>query len=254
MPSRDSSTSKLVLTISAAAGSLIVLAAVALMVWPSDPADSAPAFVRDQPDGETLGWVTKVEGSTIHVNSGPFGGGVVPLLVTRKTRITVGSKEGWFEDIRPGGQVKVLYDVTQGRRFARSVELLVEEGSRRVLQVDPRVKSATGAATAERVPAAAKESAPTESASVAAREARPPAKSGPARPPVVPEASRNRVPTTTVRNGGSAFDGARAAESARPIVTMPAPTPTRSGELGRNSTGSGTTDGSEAVDWLLKHR
>src|SRR5262245_61629543 len=98
MPSRGSSTSRLVLTVSAAAGSLIALAAVALMVWPSDLADSAPALVRDQPDGETLGWVAKVEGSTIHVNSGPFGGGVVPVVVTRNTRITVGSKEGWFED------------------------------------------------------------------------------------------------------------------------------------------------------------
>ena len=75
--------------------------------------------------------MSKVESNTIHVNSGPFGGGVVPLVVTKATRITVGAKEGWFEDIRPGGQVKVAYELYHGRRFARSVELLVDEGAKR---------------------------------------------------------------------------------------------------------------------------
>ena len=119
------------LSIGAAVGSIALLAAVVLMLWPPDPGDYAFTPDRDRPDGETMGWVSKVEANTIHVNSGPFGGGVVPLVVTKTTRITVGTKDGWFEDIRPGGQVKVAYEMYHGRRFARSVELLVDEGSRR---------------------------------------------------------------------------------------------------------------------------
>jgi hypothetical protein len=120
------------LTIGAAAGGLAVLAAVVLMLWPPDPTDYTFTSGREQADGETVGWVSKVESNTIHVNPGPFGGGVVPLVVTKATRITVGgAKEGWFEDIRPGGQVKVAYELYQGRRFARSVELLVDEGAKR---------------------------------------------------------------------------------------------------------------------------
>ena len=91
------------LSLAAAVGSIALLAVVIFMLWPADPLDTATAD-RDQVDGETIGWISKVEANTIHVNSGPFGGGVLPLLVTRNTRIMVGSKEGWFEDIRPGAR------------------------------------------------------------------------------------------------------------------------------------------------------
>ncbi|HJR03699.1 MAG TPA: hypothetical protein VKA83_18825, partial [Methylomirabilota bacterium] len=139
------------LSIGAAAGSLALLAAVVLMLWPPDPGDYAFTPGRDRPDGETVGWVSKVESNTIHVNSGPFGGGVVPLVVTKTTRITVGAKDGWFEDIRPGGQVKVAYELYHGRRFARSVELLVDEGSRRPVPASSPIRgTANAAAPAER--------------------------------------------------------------------------------------------------------
>jgi len=118
------------LSLAAAVGSIALLAVVIFMLWPADPSDTAMAD-RDQVDGEAIGWISKVEANTIHVNSGPFGGGVLPLLVTRNTRIMVGSKEGWFEDIRPGGQVKVVYQIAHGKRLARTVELLVDEGPRR---------------------------------------------------------------------------------------------------------------------------
>lgn len=143
------------LSIGAAAGSLALLAAVVLMLWPPDPGEYAFTPGRGRPDGETVGWVSKVESNTIHVNSGPFGGGVVPLVVTKTTRITVGSKDGWFEDIRPGGQVKVAYELYHGRRFARSVELLVDEGSRRPATTSSPVRGTANAAApapAERVP------------------------------------------------------------------------------------------------------
>lgn len=89
MPSKGFSTNKRTLIGSVAAGGLALLAA-AVFLWPSDPADRVPLPPRRvQSDGETVGWVSKLEGSTIHVNSGPFGGGVVALVVTRNTRITI---------------------------------------------------------------------------------------------------------------------------------------------------------------------
>jgi hypothetical protein len=170
------------LSIGAAAGSLALLAAVVLMLWPPDPGDYAFTPGRDRPDGETVGWVSKVESNTIHVNSGPFGGGVVPLVVTKTTRITVGSKDGWFEDIRPGGQVKVAYELYHGRRFARSVELLVDEGSRRPVPASsPMRGTANAAAPAERAspapdarPAQAPVSTPAPTPKIAAPVAPPP--------------------------------------------------------------------------------
>jgi hypothetical protein len=141
-------------TIAAGAGSLAVLVAVVLMLWPPEPGEDGFTAGRDDSDGETIGWVSKVEANTIHVNSGPFGGGVVPLVVTRSTRIRSGAKEGWFEDIRPGGQVKVAYKLHEGRRFARSVDLLVEEGPRRPVRALPQLKSPASAPTpAERAKA-----------------------------------------------------------------------------------------------------
>jgi hypothetical protein len=142
-------------TLVAGAGSLAVLVAVVLMLWPPEPGEDVFTAGGDDSDGETVGWVSKVEANVIHVNSGPFGGGVVPLVVTKSTRIRSGAKEGWFEDIRPGGQVKVAYRLHQGRRFARSVDLLVEEGPRRPVRALPQIKgSASAPASAERSKAA----------------------------------------------------------------------------------------------------
>ncbi|MGH7417802.1 MAG: hypothetical protein ACREKB_08510, partial [Candidatus Rokuibacteriota bacterium] len=140
------------LTIGAAAGSLVLLAAVVFILWPSDLMDQTSTG-QVQPDGETVGWVSKVEGNRIHVNAGPFGGGVVPLEVTKHTRITAGAKEGWFEDIRLGGQVKVGYELYNGRRLARTVELLVDDGPRRPIRTEPRVKSTGAGPATERMPA-----------------------------------------------------------------------------------------------------
>jgi hypothetical protein len=229
-----------------------------------------------------MGWVSKVESSTIYVNSGPFGGGVVPLLVTRNTRVMVGAKEGWFEDIRPGGQVKVAYDVFEGRRMARTVELLVDEGARRVTGSHPRPKGPTAspepapaAATSQvdekpalvdkpavvdkpaeppartaastRPPAAVATEKPA--ASTAAREVRAAAKPEPSRTPVA-ETERSR--TAAAARSGVAHEIVRPPDtSASPASTIP--TTLRSPEPRRTPEGGGgVTDGSDAVDWLLK--
>jgi hypothetical protein len=258
-----------------------VLLAATVFMWPSDPADYAVPR-HAQPDGETVGWVSKVESSTIYVNSGPFGGGVVPLVVTRNTRVTVGSKEGWFEDIRPGGQVKVAYDMFEGRRMARAVEILVEEGARRVTGTQTRPKGATAAASVERVPAARNQTeerpatvdkavlpAPSTVPTVkppAAVSTEKPSGSPPAparevltapkpEPPrtAAAETERNRTPATAARNGGATHETARPRDTSPwPTATMPATL--RSPEPRRSPESAGTTDGSEAVDWLLKQR
>jgi hypothetical protein len=278
------------LSIGAAAGSLALLAAVVLMLWPPEPAEYEFTAAREQtPDGETVGWVSKVESNTIHVNSGPFGGGVVPLVVTKATRITVGAKEGWFEDIRPGGQVKVAYELYHGRRFARSVELLVDEGARRppgrgstpvkstadaaavtgAPDARPAPKAAPSAPVAPAAPPAPVVVAPTPAPKPAAAVAKPapapeirpaprpePAPVPPRPQPVETVPPPQRASTTTPpRNVVAPENSARAAEPARPVEAVRPPTPAapRPVEPAR-SADSEATDGSAAVDWLLKNR
>jgi hypothetical protein len=182
----------------------VLLATVVFMLWPSDPVDQTFSG-REQSDGETVGWVSKVEGNRIHVNAGPFGGGVVPLEVTTRTRITAGAKEGWFEDIRLGGQVKVGYEVYNGRRLARTVELLVDDGPRRPIRTEPRVKSTGAGPATERVPAkpsVATTTTPDARPAPTAKAAEPP----PATPPAVKTKAPEPVPAPP------------------PVVTPPAPT------------------------------
>jgi len=277
------------LSIGAAAGSLALLAAVVLMLWPPDPGDYAFTPGRDRPDGETVGWVSKVESNTIHVNSGPFGGGVVPLVVTKSTRITVGAKDGWFEDIRPGGQVKVAYELYHGRRFARSVELLVDEGSRRPVRSTPQLKgpadapappervTSAPAPDARPVPAPAMPVAPPPPVVVAPAPAPRPAPAAAAKPapeirpaprpepglaPVRPQAVEIVPPpqrasaTPPTRNVSAPENGSRAPEPARAVETVrpPAPAAARPVEPARGADSGEATDGSAAVDWLLRSR
>ena len=268
------------LTIGAAAGSLALLAAVVLMLWPPDPTDYTFTSGREQADGETVGWVSKVEANTIHVNSGPFGGGVVPLVVTKATRITVGgAKEGWFEDIRPGGQVKVAYELYHGRRFARSVELLVDEGAKRPVRTTQQLKSTAGTPAPDARPAPAPKAAepapaapvvvapaPGSRPATAAKPAplpeippapRPEAAPAPVKPQTVESVPPPRAATTpSTRNVSAPENGSRTPEPARAVesVRSSAPAPSRPAEPASAAEGGETTDGSAAVDWLLKTR
>ena len=269
------------LSIGAAAGSLALLAAVVFMLWPPDPWRLRVHAGLDQADGETVGWVSKVEANTIHVNSGPFGGGVVPLVVTKNTKITVGSKEGWFEDIRPGGQVKVVYQLTHGKRLARTVELLVDEGPRRPVRAGAaREERGRGAAPAERVPTKALAGSPPAPepraletlparppVAAAAPPAGPPAKPAlPAQPEVRPaarpeparaqatEPAPPRASSTNGRGTAPADKGGRTPDAAPPQpAAQSTPVAGRPAEPPRAAEGD-STDGAAAVDWLLKGR
>jgi hypothetical protein len=239
---------------------LTILVAAVLMLWPSDPTDYTFTSGRDQSDGETIGWVSKVESNTIHVNSGPFGGGVVPLVVTKGTRITVGTKEGWFEDIRPGGQVKVAYELHQGRRFARSVELLVDEGTRRSVRSPLQLKSTAGTPPpAPATPAVAKPAVtpPAEVRPVPRPEAAAPIPAPARAQPAEIAATPTRPPTLTpTRNVSAPESASRALEPGRPAEAPrpPAPAAPRPAEPARSPDGGEASDGSAAVDWLLKDR
>ena len=261
-------------TFAAAAGSLLLLAVVVYMLWPSDPTGYALTFGREQTDGETVGWVSKVQDNTIHVSSGPFGGGVVPLLVTRNTRITIGSKEAWFEDIRPGGQVKVAYEISHGKRLARTVELLVEEGARSPVRPE-RLKSTVGGVGTDRAAtrtSAADASPGTDARPIPIAPEPAPATSPDATPP--PAASSRgsaRASRQTVQTRPAPLASPEARPTARPESTRiqaetpapprvpaspgpPAPTPARPSETARTPESGDVTDGSAAVDWLLKGR
>jgi hypothetical protein len=248
------------LSLAAIVGSLTLLAVVIFMLWPPDPSDTAGL---DQVDGETVGWVSKVEANTIHVSSGPFGGGVVPLLVTKNTKITVGSKEGWFEDIRPGGQVKVVYQITHGKRLARTVELLVDEGPRRPVRPEPRVKSVAGGATAERVPTKALAGSPPAPEPRALETTKPALPTGPevhpaARPePARAQATEPALPRASSTNGRGAAPADKGNRT--PDATLPQPATQSTPVAGRpaeppRATEGDSTDGAAAVDWLLKGR
>jgi len=114
------------LTIGAAAGSLVLLAAVVFMLWPSDPMEQASTG-REQSDGETVGWVSKVEGNRIHVNAGPFGGGVVPLEVTKHAVLAGGVICGWrVPSGTAGKQLVIVVTVhSEGKTASRTFRAVI---------------------------------------------------------------------------------------------------------------------------------
>jgi hypothetical protein len=145
------------------------------------------------------------------------------------------------------------------------VELLVEEGPKRPIRPETRVKSASGAAGADRVPARTAVTSGPPNAEPKPIEAvsKPPAVTPPAAAPTETRApARVERPhaqaaepsgprSTTPASRPSAENGARSAEPAR--SQSPVPPPARASETPRPADGDGT-DGAAAVDWLLKSR
>src|SRR5262245_16873374 len=122
--------------VAAGLGSLALLAGAGMLVLRlAQPPENQFDPSRD-PAGEVAGRVAKVESGTILVNSEQPGGGLVPLVLTRDTMIMVGSTAGWPTDIRPGGQIKVVYDLYEGKRLARSVQVITESSPRRTVSSD----------------------------------------------------------------------------------------------------------------------
>jgi hypothetical protein len=280
------------LVVVAGIGSLALIAgAVMLVLRLAQPPENTIDPTRD-PAGEVAGRVAKIESGTILVSSESPGSGLVPLVLTRDTTIMVGSTAGWPTDIRPGGQIKVVYDLYEGKRLARSVQVLPDQPARRAAPADlplrPTVTQQPADPPKSTRPVAA-EKAPVEPAKPPAAEPkrRPelpaPSKSAPAvtAPAASPTPASQTAVTPSPGAPGepmpkassappTAPPPATAAPEAPPAPAPPAPAPTvaapsapapprptpppvRTQEPAR-SPDSDATDGSAAVDWLLKGR
>lgn len=246
----------------AAVGSLALLAGAVMLVLRMAQPTEYPVDLSRAPDGEIVGRVARVEPGTILVNSEPPGSGAVPVMVTKDTRIMVGSTDGWINDVRPGGQIKVAYDLYEGKKLARSVEVLAEQGARRLAPVEPPPKGAASQKPAELPPAAPPAAATSTLKPVA------PAKPTPAplpqveTPPPAPRAERSRAarskaPTPTPSTPAPPTPAPQAPDLpavALPTSPPPAPeAPVRAQEPARPPEPE-SSDGSAAVDWLLKGR
>ena len=209
---------------------MLLAGAVMLVLRLAQPTEYPVDLARD-PDGEIVGRVAKVEPGTILLTSEPPGSGVVPVVVTKDTRIMLGTIEGWMNDVRAGGQIKVAYDLYEGRKVARVVEVLPEQGARRLPPVEAPAKSPAPVAAPPVVAAPAIKPvapAPPTPAPVPPRVALPktvtpapaaPAPPTPEAPPARPQAEPRRVaqPKSTPPPA--------ATPAPPPVVPVPAPPP-----------------------------
>jgi hypothetical protein len=248
----------------AAVGSLALLAGAVMLVLRLAQPTEYPVDRSRDPDGEIVGRVAKVEPGAILLTSEPPGSGVVPIVVTKDTRIMLGTIEGWMNDVRTGGQIKVAYDLYEGKKLARVVEVLPEQGARPVPAPQVEAPAARPKAEPPRValpkamtPIPAAPAAPTpapeapaprpkaEPPRVAQPKATPPPPATPAPPPpVVPAPARVAplpAPPPVVVTPPPPAPVAPATAPPRPAPPTPAPEPD-------------SADGSAAVDWLLKGR
>jgi hypothetical protein len=124
------------LVVVAGIGSLALIAGAVMLVFRQAQPSENPIDRSRDPAGEVAGRVAKIESGTILVSSESPRSGLVPLVLTRDTMIMVGSTAGWPTDIRPGGQIKVVYDLYEGKRLARSVQVLTEQPARGAAPAD----------------------------------------------------------------------------------------------------------------------
>jgi hypothetical protein len=253
----------------AAVGSLALLAGAVMLVLRLAQPTEYPVDRSRDPDGEIVGRGAKVEPGAILLTSEPPGSGVVPVVVTKDTRIMLGTIEGWMNDVRAGGQIKVAYDPYEGKKLARVVEVLPEQGARPAPVPQPEAPAPRPKAEPPLValpkaltPIPATPAAPTpapeppalrpkpERPRVAQSKATPPPPATPAPPPpVVPAPARVAplaapppvVVTPPPPAPAAPTPVAPAAVPPRPAPPTPAPEPD-------------STDGSAAVDWFLKGR
>ena len=215
----------------------VLAGAVLLVLRLAQPPDY-PLSGRS-PDGEITGRLAQVESGVVLIQPDTPGSSLVPLLLTKGTRIKVGTQEGWIGDLRPGGPVTVAYELFEGKRLAQTVAV-PDAGQAR--PAEPAPKPTPAAKAAEVQPAQPAPPAPAPAPARAATPAPVPAapvqpaaaKPAPAQPPV---AAQPPVPKPV----------APAPAAAGP---QPAP-PVREPERAREAE---ATDGSAAVDWLLNNR
>jgi hypothetical protein len=230
----------------AAVGSLALLAGAVMLVLRLAQPTEYPVDLSRAPDGEIVGRVAKIEPGAILLTSEPPGSGVVPLVVTKDIRVMVGTLEGWMNDVRPGGQIKVAYDLYEGKKLARSVEVLPEQGARRLAPVEAPAKAPASQKPVDLPPAPEAPAArpKAEPPRVAQPKATTPPTPTPAPPPpaVVTPPPAPAAPTPV------------APASAPPRPAPPAPEPPVRAQEPARPQEPDSTDGSAAVDWFLKGR
>ena len=235
------------LVLGAAVGSMALLAGAVMLVLRLAQPTEYPVDLSRGTDGEIVGRVAKIEPGAILVSSELPGSGVVPLVVTKDTRFVVGGIEGRMNDVRPGGQIKVAYDLYEGKRLARSVEVLPEQDAQRPAAVEPPPKAAAKPKPGDLRPAAPPAAATSTLNPVAPAKPTPAPPPQPGTPAPRPKAEPPRVAQpkpATPAPATSAPARPAPAPSARPAPAVATPAPPQEPD----------PDGSAAVDWLLKGR
>jgi hypothetical protein len=119
---------RLIMVGAALASVAVLVGAILLVLRLAQPPDY-PLSGRN-PDGEIVGRLAQVESGVVLVQPDAPGSSLVPLLLSKGTRVRIGSQEGWVGDLRPGGPVRVSYELYEGKRLAQTVEVPETEQAR----------------------------------------------------------------------------------------------------------------------------
>ena len=119
----------------AGGGIVVVLGAAAMMLWPllwpADP-DASVRLVDGRLIGEAAGYIGRVDRTTqtVDVSSSLVGWRPIIVVVNDQTTIMVQNRHGGFGDLLKDLPVRVSYEVVGGRRLAKSIEVVTEDGER----------------------------------------------------------------------------------------------------------------------------
>jgi hypothetical protein len=258
------------------------------VLWPDDP-DASLQRAGGKVLGDMTGYVGRVdrESRTVDVSASPLGIRPVAIVLTNDTAIEVNGKQGAIGDLWKDLPVRVYYEVRDNTRYATSIQVTSGDAlAASPAGKEPAATAPAGAPSAP-TPPAAQATAPAPTAPVAAtapaatpapsRQATSTAPSSTASAPTSSAATANapRSPASAPVASKPAPPAAVAAPSvpfvpASARVTEPTPAPptaatpapaTESASVGSSGVASGTgrpapaeseTDGSAAIDWLLK--
>jgi hypothetical protein len=265
--------SRLIMVGAALASVVVLVGAILLVLRLAQPPDY-PLSGRN-PDGEVVGRLAQVESGVVLVQPDAPGSSLVPLLLSKGTRVRIGSQEGWVGDLRPGGPVRVSYELYEGKRLAQTVEVPETAQAR---PAEAPAKAAPAPKAPEPMPSQAAAppltlpspprgegvAAPPKPAPAPVQAASPKPVAAPAPPPAAPltlpspqrgEGAAVAAPAPLSRR--TAPPAPVVTETPRPArpaaataVAPPPPPPAREPARSRDD----STDGSAAVDWLLNNR
>jgi hypothetical protein len=282
---------RLIMVGAALASVAVLVGAILLVLRLAQPPDY-PLSGRN-PDGEIVGRLAQVESGVVLVQPDTPGSSLVPLLLSKGTRVRIGSQEGWVGDLRPGGPVRVSYELYEGKRLAQTVEVPETAAARPAEGPEkpapapkapepmpsqaavPASKPAPAPAVTLPAPQRAEgvaASAPAQPAAAVPASAPAPAQAAPPKPvaapvppprpvaapasPVAPAVPAGAAPAPLPRPAAPAPIVTETRRPARPApaTAVAPPPPPPAREPARSRDADSSTDGSAAVDWLLNNR